>query len=249
MHIFRKSILLLRRCIVPIYNLVVPDKDSVISTQQPAVPAQAETHQSYSLFTRRTLSLLRQVLSLPRRPESIILTSLSVLLSSCAFFYNSPEIITPPAYVKPVAIESGFNISGRFIIKTANKNNSGNFTWDKDMESETLEFRTPLGQTVARIIVNESGVATLYTQTESYTGDDLTDELEDDFGFVLPINSLHYWVQGVAIPTESTPQTLKDGFVQSGWSVEYLDWQTPTHPHILRCVNGNYEIKLLIDWL
>jgi len=172
---------------------------------------------------------------------------MGLLLSSCALFYNSPEA-KPPTYVKPIAIESGFDISGRFIIKTASKNNSGNFTWTKDTESEDLEFRTPLGQTVAKILINESGIATLYTRDDSYTGDDLTDEMQDEFGFTLPLDSLHYWVQGIAIPTESTTQTLKDGFVQSGWNIEYLEWQDPTHPHILRCTNGDYEIKLLVDW-
>lgn len=175
------------------------------------------------------------------------LIATSVLLTSCALFYNSPDIV-PPTYVKPIAIESGFNISGRFIIKTASKNNSGNFTWDKDAESEDLAFRTPLGQTVAKIMINESGVATLFTQDDSYTGDDLTDEMQDEFGFVLPLDSLHYWVQGVSIPNVVVTKTLNDGFVQSGWNVEYLEWTDPTHPHILRCTNGEFEIKLLVDW-
>lgn len=179
--------------------------------------------------------------------QLFIILGISLGLASCAIFYKPPDL-APPTYIKPNAIESGFDISGRFIIKSSVKNNSGNFTWNRVNESEDLEFRTPLGQTVAKIIINESGVATLYTSDDSYTGDDLTDEMQDQFGFTLPLNSLHYWVQGITIPDVPVTQKLSDGFVQSGWNVEYLEWETPTHPHILRCTNGEFEIKLLVDW-
>lgn len=176
----------------------------------------------------------------------IITFGLTVCLTSCAIFYN-PTVAKPSPYVKPTAIDQNFDISGRFSIKTTDKNNYGNFTWTKYGSNESMELRSPIGSTVAKITI-ESSFATLETKDKKFTGEDLDQMLEDNLGFTLPMQSLHYWIQGIAIPDTPIDKGLEDGFVQLGWKVEYLAWTNPNHPRILQCSKGDLTIKLLLEW-
>ncbi|HLX53142.1 MAG TPA: lipoprotein insertase outer membrane protein LolB [Aquella sp.] len=173
-------------------------------------------------------------------------TWLFLSITSCAMFYN-PTVEKPSPYIKPTAIDQNFDISGRFSIKTSQKNDYGNFTWTKQNESENMELRSPIGSVAAKITI-ESKIVTLETKDKTYTGDDLDKLLQDNLGFTLPMQSLHYWIQGVALPNTPIDSKLDDGFIQLGWKVEYLDWQDPNHPKILQCSKGDLTIKLLIEW-
>lgn len=169
-----------------------------------------------------------------------------LFVTSCASFYN-PTVDKPSPYIKPNIIDKNFDISGRFSIKTKEKNEYGNFTWSRIADNESMELRSPIGTTVAKITV-ESKVATLETKDQTYRGDDLDQMMENNLGFTLPMQSLHYWIQGVALPDTTVDVQLKDGFVQLGWKVEYLAWQDPNHPKILQCSKGDLVIKLLLEW-
>jgi outer membrane lipoprotein LolB len=168
-----------------------------------------------------------------------------LILSSCTMFYDV-SIDKPAGYVQPQVVEPNFNISGRFFIKTAHKNNYGNFTWDKLQDNESLAFRTPIGQTVAQITI-ESGVATLAHKDKVYSGEDLDTMMQNHLGFTLPMSQLHYWIKGVPLPNVPITKKLTSGFVQLGWDVEYLQWHDPNHPHIIKCSKEDLVIKLLIE--
>lgn len=178
-----------------------------------------------------------------------LLLSLSLIFSlgACASFYDVKPVTPPVVYNKPTAIDTNFDITGRFFIKQPDKNSYGNFAWHKFNESEELNFNTPLGQTVAQITI-ESGVATLTTNNEKYSGDNLDQMMQEKMGFVLPMNYLHYWIQGVSLPNVPVTAELADGFVQLGWNVEYLQWLDKNHPQIVQCTKGDLVIKLFIEW-
>lgn len=175
-----------------------------------------------------------------------LLCSLVFIINGCASFYDIAVETPPPHYTKPVIIEQSFDIAGRFSIKSPSKNNYGNFTWTKDLTKEELDFNTPLGQTVAQIII-ESGIATLITQDQTYSGNDLDELMEDKFGYILPMAYLHYWMQGVSLPDVPITEDLVDGFVQLGWKVEYLQWIDANHPQIVQCSKDELIIKFLIS--
>ncbi len=176
----------------------------------------------------------------------IITLSIFLSTSSCAMFYN-PTVNKPAPYIKPTTIDQNFDVSGRFSIKTSKKNDYGNFTWARQGNSESMELRSPIGSVAAKITINNKAV-TLETKDKTYTGDDLDKVLEDNLGFTLPMQSLHYWIQGIALPDTLIESKLDDGFIQLGWKVEYLEWADPNHPKILQCSKGDLIIKLLLEW-
>ena len=176
----------------------------------------------------------------------LLLLIMSSIISSCASFYIF-NVKSTPAYKRPVKIDNDFDISGRFSIKSLEANRYGNFGWIKNNDTEELSFNTPLGQTVAKVMIDNQKTI-LQTNDNVYTGDDLDQMMQDKLGFVIPLKYLHYWIQGVALPNTTITQELPSGFSQLGWNVQYLQWQDQNHPRIIQLDNGELVIKLLIDY-
>ncbi|HMT02957.1 MAG TPA: outer membrane lipoprotein LolB [Burkholderiales bacterium] len=168
-------------------------------------------------------------------------------LNACASLYNIEPSKPVAIYKRPIEISNSFNLSGRFTIKTSDKNNYGNFRWSKESSIEELDLNSPLGQTLVKIVI-ERGNANLTTKGQTYSGEDLDEMMLEKLGFTLPLNYLHYWIQGVEIPNELPIEILPNGFIQLGWRVEYLEWQDQTHAKIIMCSRENLIIKLLLDW-
>lgn len=175
----------------------------------------------------------------------ILLSLVVICLNACASFYTEETTNAPP-YLRPVKVDNDFDISGRFSIKNATHNKYGNFNWIKIDKNEELSFNTPLGQTVAKIVLN-NGIATLTTEDRTYTSTDLDSMMQQKLGFILPLAYLHYWVQGVALPDVPDTSPLFDGFKQLGWNIEYLKWHDANHPQIIQLTKEQLVIKLLID--
>lgn len=169
-----------------------------------------------------------------------------LILTSCSTFYNV-NTTNSIKYTKPTTIEQNFDISGRFFVQNLNKTEYGNFTWLKTKDKEEIDFNTPLGQVVAKIIIESTSV-TLYTKDKKYSGDDLDSIMQNNLGFMLPFNYLHYWVQGVSLPNEPIEKQNNNGFNQLGWKVEYIDWYDNNHPKVIKLSNGDLQIKLFIEW-
>lgn len=168
-------------------------------------------------------------------------------LSGCATLFGIKDTDKVPVYHKPMYVSESYAIDGRFSINSKNSHKYGNFTWIKNPNYEEINFNTPLGQTVAKIVI-ESSVVTLTTKDHTYVGNDVDDMLYDNIGFDLPINYLHYWVEGLPLPNEAVTKYIPGGFEQLAWNVKYLDWATADHPHILKCTNQDLVVKLLINW-
>lgn len=168
-------------------------------------------------------------------------------LSSCASWYDV-KVDQPAAYHAPTQIDNNYNIDGRFTIRTASKDYYGNFNWQHESANDVLAFMSPLGSTVAKIVV-ESDVATLTTEdNESYSGSDLDQMMNKQLGFSLPLQYLHYWIQGIPLPNYPVNDRLSSGFEQLGWKIEYLRWQDNNHPQIVQVSKADLRIKLLINW-
>lgn len=174
---------------------------------------------------------------------AIALTVFSLV--GCASIYDK-QVDQPDVYVAPQKIDTNYSIDGRFSIVNSAKNYYGNFTWDHDLSADKLSLNSPLGNSVAVISV-ESNVATLQTKDGVYSGKDLDELLENNLGFTLPIEYLHYWVQGIPLPQYPVDKSLVSGFEQLGWNVEYLKWQDVNHPQIVQVSNSDLRIKLLIS--
>lgn len=169
----------------------------------------------------------------------------NLLLVSCgSFFYSEPK--TKVKYLTPKNIDATFEISGRFFVKNSNMEKYGNFIWNKN-NIETIQFSTPIGQTIVKIVI-ESSIITLYKDNKKYIGNSVDDLMDEELGFTIPINYLHYWLQGATIPNIIVDQNLSNGFAQLGWNIEYLEYDKNNKPKIIQISNSEVVIKLFINW-
>lgn len=171
---------------------------------------------------------------------------IGIALSGCASWYDT-KVAQPAVYHQPLQVDDNYNISGRFSIVTAQKDYYGNFNWQRESGDDHLAFMSPLGNTVAQITV-ESGVATLDNGSQVYSGHNLDQMMQEQLGFSLPINYLHYWLQGIPLPQYPVQNRLNSGFSQLNWKIEYLSWQDQNHPQIVQVSNSDLRIKLIIEW-
>lgn len=169
------------------------------------------------------------------------------LLQSCASMYNIKTTAPSRKYTAPLNIADNFDISGRFFIKSLTRKEYGNFSWFKTLKVEELDFTTPLGETVAKFKL-QNGVAIFTTAKNSYTGHDIDQLMQQNLGYVLPLEKMHYWIQGVAVPGAPVDHPLEKGFSQFNWNIEYLEWTDNNHPKIIQISNNTLDIKLLINW-
>lgn len=171
---------------------------------------------------------------------------LTLSLTACASFYDK-KVDKADDYHTPDIVDESYNVNGRFSIITQKDNSYGNFTWQHSSQFDDVSLMSPIGNVVAKIIV-ESNIATLKTSDGSYSGKDLDSLLMQQLGYTLPITYLHYWMQGIPLPEYPVTNKLQSGFMQLGWKVEYLKWQDENHPYIMQISNDAMRIKLLINW-
>lgn len=172
----------------------------------------------------------------PRLPRGALravvpAAALALLLSACA---PAPVRPPPPAETAATA-RTQIDYQGRFAVKYNDQNGTernayGNFTWHQEGDTVNVEFKNPLGQTLA-IVESAPASATLELPNRAPRTAPKVDELmRDALGFELPVSDLRYWLEPSPAPgskasTETDPQTgrLKE-LKQRGWTVDYYEY-------------------------
>jgi outer membrane lipoprotein LolB len=183
---------------------------------------------------------------------------LLLLTTSCAFLFDKQVKEVKP-YKKPQQVDIVFKYTGRFVISTESESYYGTFTWVKNDDNQQLELRSVLGNTVAKIDITKQANV-LQVQDKIYRQDfntksdssepvshneDLNTLLKQYLGFEIPLQYMHYWVQGLPLPQYHIDQAITDGFIQQNWKVEYLQYKD-NKPTIVKITRDKLMIKLLI---
>ena len=176
----------------------------------------------------------------------ILYITIITILTSCASFFNNNEQIINNNYNMPEQINKSFDISGRFYTQRNNKKFHGNFSWIKNNELQQFNILTPLGTTVATILINNNDQYLIY-KNKKYDKDKLNSIMNEQLGFSLPLNSINYWIQGVNYPTQQSIKLVSNGFIQDGWLIQYINFEN-SHPKIIYCTKNNLTIKFYIKW-
>lgn len=177
--------------------------------------------------------------------------ALVAALSGCA--------AVPPAPETPAAAISGkelvrFQISGRVSVKYDGQGFSGSLRWRHEQADDDLLLLSPLGQGVARVARDASGVALTDSDGHIYQAPDAESLTEEVLGWRLPLRGLRYWVAGVPAPGDARLERDPSGrlarLAQDGWQVDYLGYQAVAGqelPRRMELQHGDVEIRLLLD--
>lgn len=104
-----------------------------------------------------------------------------------------------------------------------------NLHWQHLPTGDRLTLSTPLGQTVAVLTRDDSGVTLIDSQHHIHSASTMESLTEQLLGWRLPLQDLTYWIVGSAIPDkiyqfQAANDTRGMQLTQSGWVVTYKRW-------------------------
>jgi outer membrane lipoprotein LolB len=131
--------------------------------------------------------------------------------------------VPPPA---GGGVLESFHLLGRVSVRHGEQGFSGSLDWRHAPARDEVLILSPLGQGVAQLVRDETGVTLITADQQTYRARDAEDLTEQVLGWRFPLAGLAYWVQGRPAP-DSTAEIrvggdgVVDRLVQDGWQVEY----------------------------
>ena len=205
--------------------------------------------------------ILTAVTAPSRRAALYAAAACAVALAGCA---------TPPAHgpstsnaTPELSTQTMHAYHGRFSVRYVDQNGQtrnayGNFDWQQQGDTVTLQLLNPFGQTLA-IVTSSPASATLEVPNrQPVTADNVSELMERTLGFSLPIEGLRYWLASSPAPTShaktiTDPQSssrLKE-IDQEGWTIEYLAYADAPAAGVKRLdltrETPPLDIKLVLD--
>lgn len=176
---------------------------------------------------------------------------LTAVLAGCA---SKPVVEEPRWAAELAAAQTRFAIRGKVGFRRGETGGSAALTWQQEGERYRLSANGPLGQGATRIsgnagqvrIENSSGVR------ESDTPEVL---LAEAIGWPVSVNSLSWWVRGLAAPgsaasiekdAEGRPVRIR----QQDWDIVIDRWRGDTGvvlPYRVVATGGDSRVTLLIE--
>lgn len=150
-----------------------------------------------------------------------------------------------------------FELAGRIAVRYGEQAASGNVAWQHSSASDELLITTPVGGAVARIVREREGVTLTGADGKQHRAADAESLTERVLGFRLPLEGLSDWVRarpsaGPTATTQYDPAGRLASLEQSGWRIEYLDYETAqagAMPTRMRLQYPGLELRLAIhDW-
>jgi outer membrane lipoprotein LolB len=176
----------------------------------------------------------------------------AVLLCACA-----PALIGRPAPASSLAAQATtFELTGRLSARHGNDALTANFRWTHDRQRDELDLSSPLGQTIARLSGDASGVRLQTPDGRIETASDWAALTTRALGWPLPVEGLAFWIQG--IPRDGAPAAVErasDGMPaalrQDGWSVVYQAFDRSSdgvsRPQRLTLDYAEVELRIAVD--
>jgi outer membrane lipoprotein LolB len=166
---------------------------------------------------------------------------------------------TPPREASPVKFPeagSAYEIAGRLTARHDAEAFAASFHWSHAAGRDELDLASPLGQTVARLSGDASGVVLRTPDGKVETANDWTTLTSRGLGWALPVEGLSFWIQGA--PRKGAPFTAEAGddgapgvLRQDGWTIVYQafakDAAGVSRPVRMTLDYPGVELRLVID--
>jgi len=119
-----------------------------------------------------------------------------------------------------------WKIEGRLAVNDGKDGGSGNFKWSSKGESNSMNFHGALGRGAWRLEADKDGAVLELADGETYQAPSVSELLEQNLGWKVPVDALAWWVRGLAAPGTSASRELNKngqlvGLDQLGWMIKY----------------------------
>ena len=147
-----------------------------------------------------------------------------------------------------------FELAGRIAVRHGQEAASGNLAWRHASDSDELLITTPVGGAVARIVRGSEAVTLTGADGAEHRARDAESLTERVLGFRIPLEGLTDWVRARPSPGPGAvarydPAGRLEQLEQSGWRIEYLDYesaQSGAMPTRMRLHYPGLELRLAI---
>lgn len=169
----------------------------------------------------------------------------------CATVAPSPDSNRPAT-----AAAAAFDASGRLSARRGSEGVAAHFTWSHAPASDRFDVATPLGQTLARLSGDPSGVRIERPGERPVAYPDWVAVTRDVFGVAIPVDGLASWIQaqpvaGMAFDLERDAAGRPLVLRQQGWEIVY-SYADPASVNPMRLVmrypdSEPIEVRIVVD--
>lgn len=123
------------------------------------------------------------------------------------------------------AIED-WRVEGKLALKAGRDGYNGTLSWEQFGSETDFRFRGPFGFGGFRIHGDADRLRLKTTTGTDVVLDDPEADMQERFGWSIPVYSMRYWIVGVSDPEEPASEIVDGGgflteLEQHGWSVTY----------------------------
>lgn len=191
----------------------------------------------------------------PALPSARWLTALllAALLAGCAAT-PPPAPVAVPWSAEQAALLDRYAIRGKVGFRRGDTGGSANLVWQQEGDRYRLSANGPLGQGATRITGN---AAVVRIENNQGVRDSSNPEalLAEAIGWPVSINSLAWWVRGLAAPAgeatiERDPQGRPARIRQQDWDIQLDRWREDAGyvlPHRIIATGGDSRVTLLVE--
>lgn len=157
--------------------------------------------------------------------------------------------------VREQALAAGgaWTVHGRLGVSDGHDSGSGSLDWTQDGDVFRFSMHAPVTGKTWVLSGNAHHAALEGLREQAVEGGSAAELLERELGWHVPIGQLVQWARGMRAPGPARITFRSDGLpasiVQSGWTVDYLDYNdrhVPPLPSKVFASKGNYKVRLAI---
>ncbi|MBZ2205850.1 outer membrane lipoprotein LolB [Massilia soli] len=155
-------------------------------------------------------------------------TCAAILLTACAT--TAP---TSMSHAPVAAYRDAIDLAGRLSVNYERDGKpetlSGKFNWSQKGERIDVALASPLGQTLAKIIVTPESATLTQTDQAPRVAKDIDSLTAQTLGWSLPVSGLRDWLQGYATGPGGKRFTASPASnsvtTADGWQLTFVSWQ------------------------
>lgn len=148
-----------------------------------------------------------------------------------------------------------WRMEGRIALRAGRDGYNGTLSWEQFEDDLDFRFRGPFGFGGFRIHGDVDRLRIKTTGGDEMLLSDPQAEMEERFGWSLPVYSMRFWIVGVSDPSLEAEEDVDDGgrliyLSQDGWDVTYDGYETHDGlvlPRKIVMESGDVRIRVVAD--
>lgn len=192
------------------------------------------------------------------RPASAAL-AVSLLLSACSSAPTVPTDAAERSRLYQAKAEllvqvKAWLLEGRLAVDNGKDGGSGNFRWSRKAAGSRMDFHGALGRGAWTLEATKQRAEITLADGSTHSAGTVEELVRREVGWQIPVDSLEWWVRGLAVPGKFRTRVLDlngnlSELQQNGWTIRfdrYRQYGGISLPTRLTAEQAEWKVKLAI---